>query len=65
MGDGIMIKRESYMSQIRPFIDQTELVKVIVGVRRSGKSIMLELIKEELKERGISADNFISINFEE
>ena len=65
MGDGIMIKRESYMSQIRPFIDQTELVKVIVGVRRSGKSIMLELIKEELKERGISEDNFISINFED
>ena len=43
-----MIKRESYLSQIRPFIDQTELVKVIIGVRRSGKSVMLELIKQEL-----------------
>ena len=43
-----MIKRESYLSQIRPFIDKSELIKVIVGVRRSGKSIMLELIKDEL-----------------
>lgn len=60
-----MIKRESYISQIRPFIDQNELVKVIVGVRRSGKSIMLELIKEELKAMGISEERFISINFED
>ena len=48
-----MIKRESYLSQIRPFIDKSELIKVIVGVRRSGKSIMLELIKEEMLEKGI------------
>lgn len=60
-----MIKRESYISQIRPFIDQTELIKVIVGVRRSGKSIMLELIKEELRERGVSDESFIAINFED
>lgn len=60
-----MIKRESYLSQIRPFIDKTELIKVIVGVRRSGKSIMLELIKNELCEKGISADRMISINFED
>ena len=53
-----MIKRESYLSQIRPFIDKSELIKVIVGVRRSGKSIMLELIKEELLEilTGIHSD---------
>ncbi len=60
-----MIKRESYISQIRPFIDQIELIKVIVGVRRSGKSIMLELIKEELRERGVSDESFIAINFED
>ena len=60
-----MIKRESYISQIRPFIDQTELIKVIVGVRRSGKSIMLELIKDELRSKGISDEKFISINFED
>ncbi len=60
-----MIKREKYLSQIRPFIDQTELIKVIVGVRRSGKSIMLELIKDELVSKGISHDNMISVNFED
>ena len=45
-----MIKRENYLSQLRPFINQTELVKVIVGIRRSGKSVMLELIKQKLTE---------------
>ena len=60
-----MIKRERYLSQIRPFIDKTELVKVIIGVRRSGKSIMLELIQNELAEKGVSRDRMIAINFED
>ena len=38
-----MIKRELYMSRIRPFIG-TELIKVMTGIRRCGKSVMLELI---------------------
>lgn len=58
-----MIKRELYMSRIRPFIGG-ELIKVMTGVRRSGKSVMLELIKQELIESGISENQFISINFE-
>jgi len=61
----IMIKRESYLSRIRPFIDKSELIKVIVGVRRSGKSFMLELIKEELLEKNVAAEQMISINFED
>jgi predicted AAA+ superfamily ATPase len=60
-----MIKRELYLSRIRPFIDQTELIKVLVGVRRSGKSMMLELIKEELKARSIPSERMILINFED
>lgn len=59
-----MIKRETYMSRIRPFIGN-DLIKVMTGIRRSGKSVMLELIKEELTESGISAGHFISINFED
>lgn len=59
-----MIKREMYMSRIRPFIG-TDLIKVMTGIRRCGKSVMLELIKEELKETGISPAQFISINFED
>ena len=59
-----MIKRESYMSRIRPFIGG-DLIKVMTGIRRSGKSVMLELIKQELLESGVSSQNFISINFED
>ena len=59
-----MIKRELYMSRIRPFIG-TELIKVMTGIRRCGKSVMLELIKQELVESGISPRNFIAINFED
>ena len=59
-----MIKRELYMRRIRPFID-TDLIKVMTGIRRCGKSVMLELIKQELKESGINPQQFISINFED
>lgn len=58
-----MIKRETYMSRIRPFIGN-DLVKVLTGIRRSGKSVMLDLIKEELCASGIDSRQFISINFE-
>ena len=58
-----MIRRERYMKQIRPFID-TELIKVLTGIRRSGKSVMLELIKEELRSTGVSDSQIISFNFE-
>ena len=59
-----MIKRETYMKRIRPFMGN-DLIKVLTGIRRSGKSVMLDLIKEELIESGISARQFISINFED
>ena len=58
-----MIKRELYMNRIRPFIGG-ELIKVMTGIRRSGKSVMLELIKEELAEAGVAPSQMISINFE-
>lgn len=58
-----MIKREMYMSRIRPFIG-TELVKVMTGIRRCGKSVMLDLIKEELKDYGVSNAQMITYNFE-
>ena len=59
-----MIKRELYMNRIRPFIGG-ELIKVMTGIRRSGKSVMLELIKEELAEAGVAPSQMISINFED
>ncbi|MCD8055398.1 MAG: ATP-binding protein [Clostridiales bacterium] len=59
-----MIKREMYMKRIRPFIDR-EPVKVMTGMRRAGKSVMLDLIKDELRERGVGDERIISINFED
>jgi len=59
-----MIQREAYMSRIRPFIGN-ELIKVLTGIRRSGKSVMLELIQEELRSKGVSEKHFISFNFED
>jgi len=58
-----MIKRKLYLDKIIPLINDP-LIKVITGMRRVGKSTFLLLIQEELKDRGISEDNIISINFE-
>ena len=51
------------MRRIRPFIG-SELIKVLTGIRRSGKSVMLNLIQDELTERGIDQRQFICLNFE-
>lgn len=59
----IRLKRELYMDKIRPFIG-TEPIKVLTGLRRSGKSVMLDLIKDELIKTGVSEKNFITFNFE-
>lgn len=53
-----MIKRETYLSRIRPFIGN-ELIKVLTGIRRSGKSVMLSLIQDELVESGVNRGQFI------
>lgn len=58
-----MIIREKYLSKIRPFYDQ-DLIKVIMGVRRCGKSVILLQIIDELKARGIPESQIIYINFE-
>lgn len=52
------------MQRIRPFMN-TDLIKVFTGIRRTGKSVMLELVKNELKESGIGEENFLCINFEQ
>ena len=58
-----MIIREKYLSKIRPFYDQ-DLIKVIMGIRRCGKSVILLQIIDELKEKGIPESQIIYINFE-
>ena len=59
-----MIKREEYLKKIRGFYDQ-DLIKVITGIRRSGKSTLLKQIIDELKEKGIPEEKIIYINFED
>lgn len=56
-----MIYREHYIKQIREFYD-SDLIKIITGIRRSGKSVILEQVKEEIKNK---TDNIISLNFED
>ena len=59
-----MIKREMYLKKLRDSYD-SELIKIIVGVRRSGKSVLLTQIMDELIEKGIKEDHIIYINFED
>ena len=59
-----MIKREEYLSRIREFYD-VNLIKVITGIRRCGKSMLLLQIIDEIKDNGIKDDHIIYINFED
>lgn len=58
------IKREDYLSILRNFKDQ-QIIKVITGIRRCGKSTLLELFQDYLKENGVEVSQIISINFED
>lgn len=58
-----MLKREMYLSRIRGFYE-SDLVKILVGIRRCGKSVILKQIMQELKEKGIDESHIIYINFE-
>jgi len=59
-----MVKRELWLKKIRPFYEN-ELIKVLIGIRRSGKSIILKQIQDELLANGINPDHIIFINFED
>ncbi|MCD8105785.1 MAG: ATP-binding protein [Lachnospiraceae bacterium] len=59
-----MIKREQYLSHIRGFY-HTDLIKVITGIRRCGKSVLLMQIMEELREQSVREDQILYLNFED
>lgn len=59
-----MIPRDSYIQKIRPFIGK-DIVKVLTGIRRSGKSSLLELLRLELIDNGEDQSQFLTINFED
>ena len=58
------LKRELYLSQIRPYFE-SDIIKVITGIRRSGKSVLLESIRDELIQTGIKGDHIIYLNLED
>ena len=58
-----MIRRNLYLEKIRPFID-ADLIKILIGLRRSGKTILLGQIRELIREKGVPEENLIEINFE-
>ncbi len=57
------IKRDNYLSILKNFKDQ-QIIKVITGIRRCGKSTLLEIFQDYLKENGVEEKQIISINFE-
>ena len=58
-----ILKRESLLSKLRSHYD-TDLIKILVGMRRCGKTTLMLQIMDELKEKGVSNNNIIHINFE-
>ena len=62
-GDDVII-RETYLKRIRPFY-HSDLIKIITGIRRSGKSVLLKQIEAELINDGVEANHIITINFED
>lgn len=58
------IKRELYLERIRPFYEN-ELIKVLIGIRRCGKSVLLKQIMEEIMSQGVKKDQIIYLNFED
>ena len=59
-----MVKREMYLRRIRPFYE-SEMVKVVMGIRRCGKSTLLRQIEEEIVANGVPDERIIRIGFED
>ena len=60
----MLFKREKYLKKIRPFYHADDIIKVITGVRRCGKSSLMEMIADELKQNGVSEDNIIYLDLD-
>ena len=58
------LKRETYLEQIRPYYE-SDIIKVITGVRRAGKSILLDTIRDELIENGVCENHIIYLKLED
>lgn len=59
-----LYRRENCLKKIRGFYHDTELIKVITGIRRCGKSCLMQTIAEELKESGVQSENIVYLNLD-
>lgn len=59
-----LFKRENYLNKIRAFYNDSEIIKVITGVRRCGKSSLMKTIVGELKDNGVKEDNIIFLDLD-
>ena len=59
-----MLKRSYYLNKIKDFYHENSLIKILCGLRRSGKSVILQQIIKEIKESGVKDEHIIYINFE-
>ena len=59
-----LYKREKYLKRIRPFYETEDLIKVITGVRRCGKSSLMKMIRDELKLSGVKDEQIIYIDLD-
>lgn len=59
-----LYKRERYLQKIRGFYHETEIIKVLTGVRRCGKSSIMNLIIQELLDEGVSQNNILYFNLD-
>ena len=57
-------KREKYLRKMRGFYRDTEIIKVVTGVRRCGKSCLMETVAEEIKEQGIADEQIVYLNLD-
>ncbi|MCD8397816.1 MAG: ATP-binding protein [Lachnospiraceae bacterium] len=60
----MLFKREKYLKRIRPFFDAEDIIKVITGIRRCGKSSLMQTVAEELLARGVNPDNIIYLDLD-
>ncbi|KFI52497.1 ATP-binding protein [Bifidobacterium biavatii] len=56
--------RERYLKRLRPFFDDTDLIKVITGIRRCGKSSLMSCVADELRQRGVAERSIVFLNLD-
>lgn len=60
----MLFKRDKYLKKIRPFYHSDDIIKVITGVRRCGKSSLMEMIADEIRQSNIGEDNIIYLDLD-